>query len=466
MRNSYLYITLLAVLGFNAEAFGQSLQSPPRLVVSIAIDQLRSDYMESNFPLYGEAGLKRLLNNGLVFTHASYPFVPIDHASATATIATGTTPYYHGIPSSEWLNRNTLRPISCTDDDKYKASPARLESSTIGDELKISTQGLARVFAFAPNASTAILSAGHAADGVAWIENAKWNISSYYTNEWLDSYVRFYAPETDYNKSITQIVLNCIEQASVGTDETTDFISIEYTPCKQASYKQDAACQIDGYLSIDREIATLTEAIEQKVGKEGVLFVLTGTGYFKEEERKEEESKYRIPTGKLNITRTSDLLNLYFGAVYGNGRYIEAHYKNHIFLNQKLFEQKNIRKEEALRRAQEFLLQIEGIRNVYTSSQLLTSDNLQWEKIRNGFCIDKCGDLLIDVAPGWQLIDENIQQAPTHRVGNIIFPIIFYGSNIKARKIDTPVTVDRIAPTLAKSIRIRAPNACSATPLF
>jgi len=29
-----------------------------------------------------------------------------------------------------------------------------------------------------------------------------------------------------------------------------------------------------------------------------------------------------------------------------------------------------------------------------------------------------------------------------------------------------PVTTDRIAPTIAKSIRIRAPNACTAEPLF
>ena len=43
MTNKYIYITLLAVLGFKAEAQGQEMRSAPRLVVSIAIDQLRSD---------------------------------------------------------------------------------------------------------------------------------------------------------------------------------------------------------------------------------------------------------------------------------------------------------------------------------------------------------------------------------------------------------------------------------------
>jgi len=66
-----------------------------------------------------------------------------------------------------------------------------------------------------------------------------------------------------------------------------------------------------------------------------VLFVLTSTGYSDEEEE-ENNGKYRIPTGKFNITRTSNLLNMYLGAVYGNARYVETCYKNQIYLNHKL----------------------------------------------------------------------------------------------------------------------------------
>jgi hypothetical protein len=42
---------------------------------------------------------------------------------------------------------------------------------------------------------------------------------------------------------------------------------------------------------------------------------------------------------------------------------------------------------------------------------------------------------------------------------------VFYGGNIVAQKVDTPVTVDFIAPTLSKVMRIRAPNACNLPPL-
>jgi hypothetical protein len=107
-----------------------------------------------------------------------------------------------------------------------------------------------------------------------------------------------------------------------------------------------------------------------------------------------------------------------------------------------------------------------GVRNVYTSTQLLTSDSQLLQHVRNGFNIDKCGDLLIDIAPGWQLVNEETSSSSMSRSSYIPFPIIFYGTNIEAERIVTPVTVERIAPTVARAIRIRAPNACSAEPLF
>ena len=67
MRNKYLYITLLAILGITPEMMAQGkIQYAPRLVVNITIDQLRTDYMEAFSPLYGNDGFKRLLQQGMV----------------------------------------------------------------------------------------------------------------------------------------------------------------------------------------------------------------------------------------------------------------------------------------------------------------------------------------------------------------------------------------------------------------
>ena len=224
MRNKYLYITLLSILGLHAESQAQVIAQAPRLVVCITIDQLRTDYLETYSPLYGEEGLRRLLTEGKVFTNGAYNFTPVDRASAIASLYTGTSPYYHGITAYEWLDKQTLRPQNCVRDQKIGYSPQYLGTSTLSDELKMATNGVAKVFAFAHMADAAILSAGHAADGAAWISEGKWTTTTYYRplSQWLSGYTRLYQPEADANKSVTNAALKCVEQAGIGIDDKTD----------------------------------------------------------------------------------------------------------------------------------------------------------------------------------------------------------------------------------------------------
>ena len=239
-------------------------------------------------------------------------------------------------------------------------------------------------------------------------------------------------------------------------DDKTDLLSIGYS----------VAPQMEGYVALDRTIAQLVDSVSKRVPLDRVLFVLTSTGSARVENEQNNNDKYRIPTGKFDIQRTVNLLNMYLGATFGTAQYVETVYQNQLFLDHKLLERKNINMGDLLRRAQEFILQLSGVRHVYTASQLTTSDSNQLERIRNGFNVEKCGDLIIEIAPGWELVNENNHTSTTSRVSNIPFPIIFFGAGVKAQRIQTPVTADAIAPTIARIIRIRAPNACSAEPLF
>ena len=457
MRNRYIYITLLSILGFNAETYAQVIVQAPRLVVSITIDQLRTDYLETYAPLYSNDGLKRLLTDGKVFINGAYNFTPVDRACAIASLHTGTVPYYNGITAEEWLDKQTLRPQNCVRDQKIGYSPQFLGTSTISDELKMATKGVAKVFSFAPTADAAILSAGHAADGAAWISNGKWVTTTYYRplNQWLSGYTRLFLPGTDANKAVTDAALKCLELAGVGNDDKTDLISLTY----------EAGRQMESYIELDRQMALLLNGIERQIARDRVLFVITGTSSREEEEENNQEL-YRIPTGTFYINRTANLLNMYLGAIFGSAKYVEFCYKNHIYFNHQLLRQKNLHLGDICSRSQEFLLQLSGVRNVYTTNQLLTSDSYLLENIRNGFNVEKCGDLIIDIAPGWKLINEDTLEKYTSRSAHVPFPIIIYGAGTKAERIQTPVTVDRIAPAVARAIRIRAPNACSSKPLF
>ena len=527
MTNRHLYITLLAVLCFTTEAKAEEAPSRnvPRLIVNIVIDQLRTDYLEAFSPLYSDGGFKRLLSEGRIFSNASYPFTPVDRASAIAAIATGTTPYYNSIVGRQWMNRETLRPVGCIDDQQVtglmtteKFSPSGISTSTFGDELKVATGGKSLVYAIAPFSDAAVLSAGHAANAAFWIDDnrGEWCSSMYYLQNmpgWLDSYNsrlslsqkingitweplhefsgafnyflqsnsndkpfkhkftgdgRFidYKESALINAEVTEIAQYCLGNTGLGSDKIPDLLCLTYY-AGTFGHQRVTDCQMelqDTYVRLDREMSKLMVYTDHFIGRDEVLYIITSTGYNNIESS--DYASFRIPTGTFYMNRTADLMNMYMGAIWGQGKYVEATFRNHIFLNHKLLETKRISVSEATSRAQEIVTMMSGVRNVYTSLQLLTSQSTLLEKIRNGFNPQRCGDIIIDVAPGWTILNEDTQQSEISVASLTQFPIIFYGAGITAERISTPVTTDRIAPTVTKAIRIRAPNACSSEPLF
>ena len=88
------------------------------------------------------------------------------------------------------------------------------------------------------------------------------------------------------------------------------------------------------------------------------------------------------------------------------------------------------------------------------------------EKIRNGYHRKRSGDLLISVLPGWNVINENNPaNSKVVRDGYIPIPLIFFGNSISGEQIEEPISIDRIAPTVAHFMRIRAPNGSKAAPI-
>lgn len=467
--NKYLALFIAVITGTELQA----IQLAPRLVVNITIDQLRTDYLEAFTPLYNASGFRKLMKDGRVYDVASYPFSPVDNASAVSTVATGTTPYYHGIIGKRWLDRGTLRPIFCVDDPTHFASPHRLMTSTVGDELKVSTHGTAIVWSVAASKESAILSAGHAADGVLWIdtEKTRWRTSTYYSAtqpEWFklnSSVTREIAKNKQLtNDEVVDMSLKVVKGSAMGSDEVSDMLTVTLSAANPDGTTTDWQTEMESvYLQLDNSLGHLITGIEQAVGRERVLFVVTSTGYTDEQDG--DLSQYRIPTGTFYINRTANLLNMFLSAIYGQGRYVETCYANQMYLNHKLVEQKRINMSELLQRSQDFLVQNAGIADVYTSERLLAGNN-DILKLRKGFSPSLSGDIIIEVAPGWRLLNEDTNESFTSRSGYVPFPIIFFGAGTPSGRIQTPVTTDRIAPTIAKSIRIRAPNACSTEPLF
>ena len=181
-------ITSILALTFGSLQ-AQPMPPSPKLVVTLTIDQLRTDYMEAFSSLYGERGFKRLLREGKVFRQMEYSFNVTDRASAMAALYTGTTPSMNGIIAERWFDPKTLRPKNCVDDSAFmgnytdqNTAPTQLLTSTFADELKIATKNAALVYAIAPFRDAAVLSAGHSGNGAFWLNHAtgKWCGTTYY----------------------------------------------------------------------------------------------------------------------------------------------------------------------------------------------------------------------------------------------------------------------------------------------
>lgn len=465
--NKYLSIVLLATLT-SLDLYSQSQPIVPRLVVNIMIDQFSNEELEQFVSLYGQNGLKKILGNGTVYEQSKYSFESKDLASSIASVVTGTVPYYNGVTSSVYLNRSTLRPQECTFDTKYFISPSVLTSSTIGDELKLATNGAALIYSVAIDKDAAVLSGGHSADGAFWVDDktSKWTTSSYYsvaTQKWIKAYqASLNGSLIDKNSNVKELALRCVDAHAMGKDAISDLLCVTLSAEANAKNPNLYIAKEDAYRSIDQSLASLVSGIENRVGKDKVVFFITSSGYI--ETPTKEYFKYRIPTGVFNLSRATNLLNIYLNAIYGSGRFIDASHKNEIFLNKKLLEQKHIIYSDILKHAREFLIQLSGIKEVYTADLLLFNSYNQ-PIVRNGFNPEISGDIILKIAPGWKIIHEDTKEEYTPANSYIPFPIIIYGVGVKSKRVSTAVSISKIAPTIAKTIRIRAPNACTDTPL-
>ncbi|HEV2763748.1 MAG TPA: alkaline phosphatase family protein [Pyrinomonadaceae bacterium] len=166
-----------------------------RLVLLIAVDQFRYDYLERFGDLFVAGGLRRLLRDGASWTNANYDHTPTETAPGHATMMTGAWPSETGIIANEWFDRDVGRRVLNASDDSVRllgggekeaaSSPRRLLVSTLGDELRLLTSGRSKVVGVSLKDRSAILPSGRHASAAYWFspQTGRMVSSSYYFND-------------------------------------------------------------------------------------------------------------------------------------------------------------------------------------------------------------------------------------------------------------------------------------------
>jgi predicted AlkP superfamily pyrophosphatase or phosphodiesterase len=181
---------------------GAQPAAKPKLVVFIAVDQMRADYLERYAALY-DKGLKRLTQNGAWFKKAAYPYLNTVTCAGHSTLGTGTFPYKHGMVLNQWYERESDKTVTCNQDSSESEvsydrlsgpgdSAKRMQMPTLAELMRRTLKG--RVVTMSIKPRSAIGLAGHEGDSVTWLdERGAWETSTAYSKTpapWLAAFIK------------------------------------------------------------------------------------------------------------------------------------------------------------------------------------------------------------------------------------------------------------------------------------
>lgn len=522
--NRLLTTVVVALSGI--QGITLAAESRPKLVVGIVVDQLRTDYLENMRDMFTSGGFRRLMDNGVFLKDVDPGVASADATSASAIIMTGNYPRYNGVTGETVYDPATksLRPIFTDEafignftDETY--SPEALRVNTLSDEISIENRGKSKVHSIAPLAGQAIVLAGHTGNSAFWLneETGKWSSTTYYQNppsmlpnrnynaplisrldtiKWTPlragepypfvagedikegfkySFSRsdrdvftFYKLSPFINDEITESAMEYIASLNLGkTGDTTDVLNLGYTLATYpARWKDDYRYELeDSYLRLDKDLEKLFNTLDKQVGKDNVLVYLVSTGYF--EEPASDHVKYRLPGGSFSVKRAISLVNAYLSAKYGNGSYVDHYTGGHLYLDKKTLEEKNLETRVVSEDIRDFLVRMSGVAEVFTQADLMRRSLPQLEAQRLAIDPKTSGDIILEFNPGWKVIDDSRfpQIEQVNKTTAYPAPAFIMGAEIRPQIVEETVDAVAIAPTIAQTLRIRAPNSSTAKPL-
>jgi len=531
---------LLAVLVFflYGNLFPQAKkenQVKPKLLVGIVVDQMRNDYIYRYWNRFGSGGFKRLITQGYYYRNHHYNYVPTYTGPGHASIYTGSTPRQHGIIGNDWFVKINSTKINCVQDTGVKPigtknnsgrmSPKNLLSTTLGDELKLSSPK-SKVIGVALKDRSAILPAGHAADAAYWIDEVSGDFisSSWYMSDlprWLKNFndehlaktylEKWWAPlypidtytaslpdenkyeavpnkkdfpvfpyeykpfieksdysiikATPYGNSITKdLAMECIVKEELGKDEFTDLLCVSFSSSDIIghAYGPRSVEVEDCYLRLDKDLEELLNRLDKEVGKGNYLVFLTADHGGADVPKHLMDQK--IPAGYALESKIMKDARKFMLSSYGDTLLLNAVMNEQLYLNEKRCEALRLDLDELEEKLCRFLLTENGIAEAYPS-KVMKYGAFEKQDIRtylqNGYNFRLSGNVCYTLKPAWM---DHGEKGTTHGSAydyDSHVPLIFYGTGISAGENVDWCSIPQIAPSLSELLKINRPNASS-----
>jgi predicted AlkP superfamily pyrophosphatase or phosphodiesterase len=477
-----------------------SAAAKPKLVVAIAVDQFRYDYL-TRFRSEYHGGLDQLLTKGAVFTNARYEHFPTVTAIGHSTFLSGATPSISGIIGNDWWERSENRNVTSVFDDKTQllggkegagSSPRRLLVSTVGDEMKMANGGKSKVVGISLKDRSAILPAGHMADGAYWLDPKTGNfVSSTYYFADLPGWVKDFNgshPADKYagqhfgkktmpepgeklyvaieatpfgNELIEAMAERAMQAEQLGKREVTDLLALSFSSNDYVGHvlgpDSDEVHQIS--VATDKLLAKFFAYIDSSVGMRNVLVVFTADHGVAPVPEVNQARK--MPGGRLPGKLVTDTVQQALTQKFGEGKWIVSPSEHSLYLNLELIQQKNLDPAEVNKVAAQACRALPHVFRVYTREQLMSGSTLEDQvgrRIQNGFYVRRSADVEILLEPYWMFTGGTGTTHGTTFSYDAHVPVIFMGAGVKAGRYNNTIAVNDIAPTLATMLDVETPS--------
>jgi predicted AlkP superfamily pyrophosphatase or phosphodiesterase len=413
-------------------------------------------------------------------------------------------------------------------------SPAAILVSTFSDELRSNNGGQSKVVAVSVKDRGAISMAGHAGTAYwfskasgefvtstyyldqypGWVTefnaqqptqqfvNSSWELlhdqSSYlfaetddrewetdvagfgrvFPHNYGDGTSRYFTTWLTLSPAGDKLVLDFAKQALVeeqlGEDDIADYLSVSFSATDYVGhvFGPSSLEGEDNILQLDRRIADLLAFVDEKVGLDNTLIVLSADhggpdspGYL---------NSLGIPAGYVDpdswdkdaaIERVKNSFNI-------SGRLFEPYSHPYLYFNADVKDNSDIDMEALESAVVEELSRFKGV-SLAVSSTALRRGNLQdtnlMKSVINNFHPKRSGDVYIVFEPNWFINDfDGLTVASTHGspwTYDTHVPIVFAGMGIQHQTVDRPVQTVDIAVTLATFLSIKPPSGSVGVPL-
>jgi hypothetical protein len=515
----FLTLALLSFfLSLPARISASAYNGHPKLVVVIVIDQFRGDYLERYRDQFGDAGFRFLLDHGAYFPNCNYNYANTRTAPGHSTLFTGAYSNGHGIVANEWWDQKKKRMVTSVEDDATKlvgvdgdtleqkkpgASPHNLLADTLGDELKLATQGKARVFGVSLKDRASVLPAGFAGDAAYWIEpkSGAWVTSTYYRDslpkwaqdfnssrpskywdrEWKDdqgtvlrstahrkskdgSDAGFYevvGSTTFGNEYEFEFAKELMVYENVGRGPATDLLAISLSPNDILGHQvgPDSPEMHQMALDLDRELADFINFLGHQVGLADVWIALSADHGVSS--LPDAVKKLRIPAANLEAGKIEAQINGALTAKFSPGHpaaYVKLDYPV-AWLDQEAFASAHVHEPDAEKAVGEAMKQA-GLRDFYTKSQLAEGEvpnTPLGRKYLNSYSPE--GSWYVMGVPDIYTVGpaRGTDHASPYNYDTHV-PLAFYGLPFQAGTYRTNVEPVDMAATLASLLGINAPT--------